>query len=47
MASERDDVIIKVENVGKEYILGSVTGNTLKEAIKNKLKPQKNEILQM
>lgn len=46
MASERDDVIIKVENVGKEYILGAVTGNTLKEAIKNKLKPQKNEILQ-
>ena len=36
MISEKDDVIVKVENVGKEYILGAVTGNTLKEALKGK-----------
>ena len=46
MASDGDNVIIKVEKVGKEYILGAVTGNTLKEAIKNKIKPEKNEIVQ-
>lgn len=33
-----DDTILKVENVSKEYILGAVTGETLKDAIKEKLK---------
>jgi len=43
MISEKDDVIVKVENVGKEYILGAVTGNTLKEALKGKLSSKENE----
>ncbi len=43
MISDTDDVIVKVENVGKEYILGAVTGSTLKEALKGKLSPKENE----
>ncbi len=29
-----DDVILKVSNVGKDYVLGTVTGETLKDAVK-------------
>ena len=31
-----DDVILKVEGVGKDYILGTVTGETLKEAVRKR-----------
>ena len=46
MISDKEETIIKIENVGKEYILGAVTANTLKEAIKNKIKPENNKIIQ-
>lgn len=32
-----DNVILRVENVSKKYILGAVTGGTLRDAIKEKL----------
>lgn len=32
--SENDDIVLKVDNVSKEYILGAVTGGTLKDAVK-------------
>ncbi len=31
-----EDVILKVEGVGKDYILGTVTGETLKEAVRKR-----------
>ena len=32
----KDDIILKVENIGKDYILGTVTGETLRDAIRRK-----------
>ena len=37
------DVILKVENVKKEYVLGTVTGNTLKDAFNDKFGKNKAE----
>ena len=34
-----EDIILKVEDVGKDYVLGTVTGETLKDA----LRKRKNE----
>ncbi len=31
-----EDIVLKVENVGKDYILGTVNGETLKDAIRKK-----------
>ena len=31
-----DDLILKVSNVGKDYMLGTVTGETLKDAIRRR-----------
>ncbi|WP_022767887.1 ABC transporter ATP-binding protein [Butyrivibrio sp. NC2007] len=31
-----NDVVLKIENVGKDYILGTVTGETLKDAIRRR-----------
>ena len=31
-----EDIVLKVENVGKDYILGTVSGETLKDAIRRK-----------
>ena len=33
-----EDVILKVENVGKDYMLGTVTGETLKDALRRRSK---------
>lgn len=41
--STSDDVILKIENVKKEYVLGTVTGDTLKDAFKEKFKKNKAE----
>ncbi len=37
-----EDVVLKIDNVGKDYILGAVTGETLKDAIKIHRNGQKN-----
>ncbi len=34
--SEMDDCILKVENVGKDYVLGTVSGETLKDALRKR-----------
>ena len=33
---ELNDTILKIDNVRKEYVLGTVTGDTLKDAFKEK-----------
>ena len=33
-----DDVILKISNIGKDYMLGTVTGETLKDAIRRRRK---------
>lgn len=38
-----DDTILKIENVRKEYVLGAVTGNTLKDAFNDKFGKKKAE----
>lgn len=35
------DVILKIENISKEYVLGTVTGQTLKDAIRDRFNKQK------
>ena len=32
----QDDTILKIENIRKEYVLGTVTGDTLKDALKDR-----------
>ncbi len=36
-----NDVVLKIENVGKDYILGTVTGETLKDALRQRRKNKK------
>ena len=38
-----ENLILYVENVGKDYVLGAVTGNTLKDAIRLKRKGKAND----
>ncbi len=38
-----ENLILYVENVGKDYVLGAVTGNTLKDAIRLKRKGNAND----
>ena len=33
-----DDLVLKIEDVGKDYMLGAVTGQTFKDAIRKKNK---------
>lgn len=37
-----NDVVLKIENVGKDYILGAVTGETFKDALRQRRKNRKN-----
>ena len=39
-----DDVILKVSQVGKDYMLGTVTGETLKDAVKRHTKKKNNKL---
>ena len=34
VAKDEESLVLKIENVGKDYILGAVTGQTFKDAIK-------------
>ncbi len=43
MSMEQEDVVLKVDGVGKDYILGSVTGETLKDAFRKKEKERHNK----
>ncbi|SFN58514.1 ABC-type polysaccharide/polyol phosphate transport system, ATPase component [Pseudobutyrivibrio sp. UC1225] len=36
-----NDVVLKIENVGKDYILGTVTGETLKDALRQRRQEKK------
>ena len=36
-----NDVVLKIENVGKDYILGTVTGETFKDALRQRRKNRK------
>lgn len=40
--SHSDDIILSVENVRKEYVLGTVTGRTLKDAVYEKIRHGRN-----
>lgn len=42
MPGNEKDVILKAENVGKEYILGTVSGRTLRDAVMEKLHREKD-----
>lgn len=39
--ADNKDLVLKIENVGKDYMLGAVTGDTLKDAVKLKLQSSK------
>ncbi len=39
-----DDVILKISGVGKDYILGTVTGETLKDAVKRRAKGKTGKV---
>nr|WP_300304527.1 ABC transporter ATP-binding protein [uncultured Anaerostipes sp.] len=39
----QDDTILKIENVRKEYVLGTVTGDTLKDALKDRFGKKRQE----
>lgn len=40
--SHSDDIILSVENVRKEYVLGTVTGRTLKDAVYERIRHGRN-----
>ncbi len=43
--TDNKDLVLKIENVGKDYMLGAVTGDTLKDALKLRLNKSKmNEV---
>ncbi|WP_028241946.1 ABC transporter ATP-binding protein [Pseudobutyrivibrio ruminis] len=43
--TDNKDLVLKIENVGKDYMLGAVTGDTLKDAIKLRMnKAKRNEV---
>lgn len=39
-----DDVILKVSQVGKDYMLGTVTGETLKDAVKRRVRRENDKL---
>ena len=41
--ADNKDLVLKIENVGKDYMLGAVTGDTLKDAVKLKLQSSKRK----
>ena len=41
MMLTNNDVVLKIENVGKDYILGTVTGETLKDALRQRRQEKK------
>lgn len=43
MNNIENDVVLKIENVGKDYILGTVTGETLKDALRQRRQRKSGE----
>lgn len=41
--ADNKELVLKIENVGKDYMLGAVTGDTLKDAVKLKLQSSKRK----
>lgn len=41
--ADNKDLVLKIENIGKDYMLGAVTGDTLKDAVKLKLQSSKRK----